>query len=100
MIQKEEKPEFLKGQEYFYGYGQLQNYHKALQHFQLAEQQGSIEASVSIGKMYLKGRGVDRNYRKAFEHFKRAADQKHPDGYYYLGNLIENDLVSGSGVSK
>lgn len=43
--------------------------------------------------MYLKGKGVEQNYRKAYSHFKTAADANNADALYYLGYMIENDMI-------
>ena len=43
--------------------------------------------------MYLKGKGTDLNYRKAYQHFKVAADKNNADALYYLGYMIENEMI-------
>lgn len=50
--------------------------------------------------MYLKGKGVDKNYRKAYQHFKSAVDRNNADALYYLGYMIENDMIMPEGNMK
>ena len=96
IITKEAKvASFVRAQECFYGFGQTQNYKKAIEYYLQAENEGVVEASNCLGKMYLKGKGTQKNDLKAYEHFKRSADAGNADGLYYIGYMIENDLIKG-----
>ena len=89
------KAPFVMAQEYFYGFGQSQNYKKAIEYYLQAEKEGILEASNCLGKMYIEGKGVQRNDLKAYEHFKISANAGNQDGLYYMGYMIENDLIKG-----
>lgn len=96
IITKEaKKASFVMAQECFYGFGQQQNYKKAIEYYLQAENEGVVEASNCLGKMYLEGKGVHKNDLKAYEHFKQSADAGNEDGQYYIGYMIEHDLIKG-----
>ena len=71
--------------------GQLaQTYSEAVRLYQLAADQGNVDAQSNLGYLYYDGRGVEQSYAEAARFFKLAADQG--DGYaqYYLALLYEN----------
>ena len=77
--------------------GQLaQTYTEAVRLYQLAADQGNVDAQSNLGYLYYDGRGVEQSYAEAARFFKLAADQG--DGYaqYYLALLYEN----GQGCSS
>lgn len=95
ITKKAKKASFVKAQECFYGFGQPQNYKLAVKYYLKAENKGVVEASNCLGKMYLDAKGVQKNDQKAYEHFKKSADAEDQDGQYYIGYMIEHDLIKG-----
>lgn len=92
------RPEdFMEGLEYFYGYGKVQNYRKAMYHFERAEKEGLPEASNALGKMYYEGKGVRTDYRKSYLHFAKSANLHDATGLYYLGKHYEEGKTLNRG---
>lgn len=50
---------------------------KALEYFEMAAANNSLQALNGLGFMYLNGLGVEKNMTKAFEYIQKAADLGH-----------------------
>ena len=59
-----------------------QDYKEALRSYNLAAEQGDVEAQYKLARMYLNGEGVLRNYKEALKWIQLSAEQ----GYSYAQN--------------
>jgi TPR repeat protein len=72
------------------------NHAKALQWFQAAFQQGSVEAGAWIGSMYVLGHGVPQDVSRGAEMILASANHDDPVGLLLAGVIYEN----GQGVKR
>ena len=76
--------------------GQLaQTYSEAVRLYQLAADQGNVDAQSNLGYLYYDGRGVEQSYAEAARFFKLAADQGDANAQYGL-ELYETGPGGGS----
>ena len=75
---------------HFAGQGINQDYIKAREWFELAAQDGDVNAMSFIGTLYLRGWGVEQSEEKAVEWFGRAAENGNPDAMFQLAKLTED----------
>jgi TPR repeat protein len=71
------------------GDGQTKDYAQAMHWCQMAADQGTADAEVSVGAMYDHGQGVPQDYAKALPLYQRAAAQGDATAEFYLGVLYE-----------
>ena len=72
-------------------YLQYKNMSLAMQWLDMAAQNNSNPARVSLGKLYLQGTtGFGRNYTKALSYFQPAAEDGNAAAAYYLGVMYKN----------
>ncbi len=84
------------GDLYYYGYGVVQDYRRAVEWYRKAAEQGNASGQCNLGFMYTSGYGVTKDYSKAVEWYRKAAEQGNADGQNNLGIMYEN----GYGVAK
>ncbi|MGO2758855.1 tetratricopeptide repeat protein [Psychrobacter sp.] len=75
------------GTMYYGGEGVRQDYQKALELYQLAANQGDVDAQYNLGYMYDNGKGIRQNKASAKEWFGKACDngdQSSCDAYEML----------------
>ena len=87
----------MMGQKYRDGTGVKQSYEMAKRLYELAAQQGYVNAMAHLGDMYAHGEGsVEQSYEKAFEYYEQSADLGHANAQCCLGFLY----ATGQGVTK
>ncbi|WP_049236560.1 tetratricopeptide repeat protein [Moraxella canis] len=72
--------------EYYYD---MQDYHKAVEWYTKAANQGLAYAQTNLGLMYYEGQGVRQDYYQAFKWYTKAANQGHALAQFNLGVLYE-----------
>ena len=72
---------------YQYGYGVEKDYHKAIELYQKAVNQGNAAAQNNLGFMYERGYGVEIDYHKAVEWYQKSAEQGDEDAKKALHRL-------------
>ncbi|MBU0944438.1 MAG: sel1 repeat family protein [Proteobacteria bacterium] len=85
----------ILGEFFLTGQGVPRNYSEAMQWYELAAQNGDVEAQNELAYHYFIGKRVERDYEKAYYWFKRAAEKGYPLGQYNIGIL----WYTGNGVS-
>ncbi len=76
--------------------GFIQNKEVAIKWYQLAAEQGNIDAQISLGRNYAKGTESEKNEELACYWWKQAADANNAEAQIYLGDMYAN----GKGVNK
>jgi len=76
---------FQKGNEYYLGDNETQDFTLAFEWFGKAAELGHIEAQYHLGSMYYDGSGVTKNDEKAMAWYQKAADKGHVQSMYNLG---------------
>jgi len=89
-----EVEDFVKGMNYFYGNGYVQNYPKSVQLLEKSRKARNPKAATFLGKMYMEGKGVVQSDQKATECFADAAREEDPQAQYLLGKLLEEGKVA------
>lgn len=85
------------GKMYEQGNGISQNYHRAMEWFQLAARlSNNKEAHFHIAEGYFRGHGVPQDYGAAVPYYMTAAKQGHPIAQFIIGSMYE----AGWGVEK
>lgn len=69
---------------------------QALDYFQQAAAQGSVEANFYLGELYYNGNGVDKSFPTAKTYFEKAANAGFAEAQYMLGVMYRN----GQGCPK
>lgn len=87
---------FKKGNDYYLGDDETQDYALAFEWFGKAAEQGHLEAQYYLGSMYYDGSGVSKDDEKAMEWYHKAADKGHVQSMYNLGCAY----LSGEGVAQ
>ena len=77
-------------------HGIAKNYSEAVYYYQLAADQGIVEAQNNLGMMYLQGLGVQKDSKKAFHLFEQAA----LGGSQNAQNNLAIRYLKGDGISK
>ncbi|SVD93974.1 uncharacterized protein METZ01_LOCUS446828 [marine metagenome] len=72
------------------------DYQEALKWYQLAADQGIVNAFVSLGRMYHDGRGIPKDSKEASKWFRLAAEKGSAGGQEFLGLMYQ----FGVGVPK
>lgn len=83
------------GDAYLNGTGLDRDYAKALEYFQKAADMGEGLAYANLGWMWYTGRGVPKDLAKAKSFFLKAAEQHLPWAEHMLGQMAEDDGLSG-----
>jgi len=73
--QEDGQTQFLRGRQYYWGQGMVQNSQEALKWFRKSAEQGNADAQFALGSMYYLGDGVPRDYVQAHMWFTMAAVQ-------------------------
>lgn len=78
------------GKLYAQGLGVPQNYHRAMEWFQLAARlSNNAEANFQIAEGYFRGRGVPQDFGAAVPYYLIAAKKGHPIAQYIIGSMYE-----------
>lgn len=72
------------------------DYEKAVECYQLAADQGYVDAMYNLGVMYQGGYGVAQDFAKAMEYYQKSVDNGQDMSYYGIGYLYAN----GQGVEQ
>ncbi len=78
------------------GDGVEQDYAKALEWYEKAEEAGDIRAMTNLGWLYEYGNGVEQDYAKALDWYRKAAEAGDARAMTSLGRLYEY----GNGVEQ
>lgn len=62
------------GEQYWFGDGKKQDYALAVFNFNLAAEQGNVQAAAFLGDAFLYGKGVEVDYAKAFQYYLKGAE--------------------------
>ena len=81
---------------YAHGKGVAQNHAEATKLYQLAAEQGDVEAQFVLGTKYDFGDGTIQNFVEAFKWYQMAADQGHTKAQFNLGLMYS----TGDGVTQ
>ncbi len=76
------------------------DYKKAASFWEIAANNGDIDAQVNLAMLYLRGQGVKKDYKKAAELYTKAADQGHSQAQYNLARMYEQGDGVKSNYSK
>jgi TPR repeat protein/DNA-directed RNA polymerase subunit RPC12/RpoP len=88
--------QFDIGLKYWLGsHGITQDYNKAIEWYQKADDNGEILASQTLASIYYKGENVPKDYKKAFQLYQKAAEFW-PPAQKALGTMYDK----GEGVSQ
>ena len=80
------------GQKYRDGNGVKQSFEMARRLYELAAQQGYVDAMYDLGVMFQHGEGVEVSYEKAFEYYEQAAHLGYAKAQYNLGCMYAKGL--------
>lgn len=89
----------ILGHNYMYGNPQIgieKNMKEAIKYYELAADQGNIQALESLGTAFSKGSMVQKDTKKAIEYLEKAISLGSSQGLHTLGYMYLN----GNGVSK
>ena len=67
---------FQKGNDYYLGENEAQDFALAFEWFGKAAERGHLEAQYYLGSMYYDGSGVSKDDEKAIEWYQKAADKE------------------------
>jgi len=83
----------MMGEMYRDGAGVKQSYEMAKRLYELAAQQGYVNAMAHLGDMYAHGEGsVEQSYERAAEYYKQAARLGYATARFNLGSMYDNGL--------
>jgi len=83
--------QYILGNSYFTGQGEIQNYTKAAEWFNKAAEQEHKEAQFILGRWYFTGHGITQDYAKAVEWLEKAAEQGHGEAKDWLAKAEAAD---------
>jgi TPR repeat protein len=72
--------------------GKSPDYHKGIEFYKRAANNGILEAQFTLGSCYRHGFHVSTNYSEAVHYFRMAADEGHPTSQNNLAFLYQNGL--------
>ena len=94
--------QYIMGQMYSTGSGVKQSYKKTRRLYELAAQQGHLNAKTALGVMYSNGDGVEQSNERAKEYYEHAAHLGDAGAQFYLGNMwlekrdVDDNLMRAS----
>ncbi len=88
---------FRMGNNHRYGYnGLTPNINETTKWYELAIENGDIDATYGLAKMYYEGVGVEQDYKKAYAIFSKCAKQEKMSCMGHLGQMYHD----GIGIEK
>ncbi|MBO5723724.1 MAG: sel1 repeat family protein, partial [Lentisphaeria bacterium] len=63
------------------------DYPRAMDLLLAAQEKGSVDAMLLLGRMYHRGEGVHQDFAQARSYFRRAADRGAAEGMYLMGSM-------------
>jgi TPR repeat protein len=84
--------QYLLGAKYDAGKEVPQDYKEAAKWYQLAAEQGVLDAHFNLASLYCEGLGVSQNYSKALEWYRKAAAQGHAPSQANMGVMYAEGL--------
>ena len=78
------------GYMYEYGWGEPQDYKKAMEWYKKAAKKSLAEAEYNVGILYHNGYGVAKNNSEAKNWFEKAARKNFRDAEFMMGNIFQN----------
>ena len=76
------------------GTGVLQDYHKAIEWYQRASEQGDTLAQLFLAFIYADGKGgIPQDYQKAVELYQKSANRGNAQAQWEIGSLYYEDLL-------